>query len=160
MTALTDTPSWQLPVLPSVPEYWRCTPPSGGRPWGSRCRPPPTPSVRARREAARPGGGGPAASPTGWWHEVVQRLIVHLPAQAGGHRLDRLAPAVQHQPPQVALTVGTLVLARQRLEHLGGERLQTSADRGQLGRCDPRHPVPSTQREGRIRSHPNHHRQT
>jgi hypothetical protein len=36
VTALTDTPSWQLAVLPSVPQYWRCTPtewsPSLGKP--------------------------------------------------------------------------------------------------------------------------------
>jgi hypothetical protein len=37
--ALTDTPSWQLAVLPSVPEYCRCTPtecvPSLGKPVSS-----------------------------------------------------------------------------------------------------------------------------
>jgi hypothetical protein len=37
--ALTDTPNWQLAVLPSVPEYWRCTPteqaPSLGKPVSS-----------------------------------------------------------------------------------------------------------------------------
>ena len=36
MTASTDTPSWQLARLPSVPQYWRCTPtewaPSLGKP--------------------------------------------------------------------------------------------------------------------------------
>ena len=39
MTALTDTPSWQLALLPSVPEYCRCTPtehvPSLGKPVSS-----------------------------------------------------------------------------------------------------------------------------
>jgi hypothetical protein len=39
VTALTDTPSWQLALLPSVPEYWRCTPteqgPSLGKPVSS-----------------------------------------------------------------------------------------------------------------------------
>jgi hypothetical protein len=39
VTALTDTPSWQLAVLPSVPQYWRCTPtecsPSLGKPVSS-----------------------------------------------------------------------------------------------------------------------------
>jgi hypothetical protein len=39
VTALTDTPSWQLAVLPRVPEYWRCTPtewsPSLGKPVSS-----------------------------------------------------------------------------------------------------------------------------
>jgi len=39
VTALTDTPNWQLAVLPSVPEDWRCTPtervPSLGKPVSS-----------------------------------------------------------------------------------------------------------------------------
>jgi hypothetical protein len=39
VTALTDTPSWQLAVLPSVPQYWRWTPtewvPSLGKPVSS-----------------------------------------------------------------------------------------------------------------------------
>jgi hypothetical protein len=39
VTALTDTPNWQLAVLPSVPQYWRCTPteqsPSLGKPVSS-----------------------------------------------------------------------------------------------------------------------------
>jgi hypothetical protein len=90
---------------------------------------------------------------------VVQRLVVDLP-QTLGHRLDRLAPPVQHQPAQVALAAGTLVGARQRLEDVGGEGLQAIADGGQLGRSDARHPVPSTRCEGRIHSHPNHHKQT
>src|SRR6266536_107701 len=30
VTALTDTPSWQLARLPSVPQYWRCTPTEPG----------------------------------------------------------------------------------------------------------------------------------
>ena len=38
-TACTDTPSWQLPILPSVPEYCRLTPgeslPSLGKPVSS-----------------------------------------------------------------------------------------------------------------------------
>jgi hypothetical protein len=58
-------PSWQLARLPSVPEYWRCTPPSSCRLWRSRCRRPPTRSVPALRSAPRPAAGGPAASPRG-----------------------------------------------------------------------------------------------
>jgi hypothetical protein len=75
-------------------------------------------------------------------HKVVQRLVVHL-AEPGGHRFDRLAPPVQHQPAQVALATGTLVLARQRLEHPGGEPFQAPADGGQLGRGDPSQQLPS-----------------
>ncbi len=69
-------------------------------------------------------------------HEMVQRLVLHI-SQPLGHRLDRLAAAVQHQPAQVAQPTGTLIGAWQRLEHLGGEPLQASTDGGQLGRCDP-----------------------
>src|SRR5437773_1388697 len=49
---------------------------------------------------------------------------------------DPPAPAVQHQPAQVALATGALVGAREGLEHVGGERLKAPADGGQLGRCD------------------------
>jgi hypothetical protein len=61
--------------------------------------------------------GQPAADrppvPWGGRHEVVQRLVMHLPAKPGGHRLDRLAPPLQHQPAQIALATGTLILTRQ-----------------------------------------------
>jgi hypothetical protein len=70
---------------------------------------------------------------------VVQRLVVHLTAEPGSHRLDRLAPALQHQPAQVARAAGTLVLAWQRREDLVREPFQAPADGGQLGRCDASH---------------------
>jgi hypothetical protein len=73
---------------------------------------------------------------------VVQRLIVHLTAEPAGHRLDRLAPSVQQQPAQVALATGTLVGARQGLEDVVRERLQASADGGQLGRRDASQQLP------------------
>jgi hypothetical protein len=41
---------------------------------------------------------------------VVQRLVVHL-TQPLRHRLDRLAPTLQHQPTQVALPAGALISA-------------------------------------------------
>jgi hypothetical protein len=66
---------------------------------------------------------------------VVQRLVVDL-AEPGGHRLDRLAAAVQQQPAQVALAAATLIPTGQRLEDVGGEPLQAVTDGGQLGRCD------------------------
>jgi hypothetical protein len=64
---------------------------------------------------------------------VVQRLVVHLPAEALGHRLDRCAPAVQHQPTQVALPAGALIGACKRGEQVVGEGFQASTDRGQFG---------------------------
>jgi hypothetical protein len=79
--------------------------------------------------------------PRGDRDEVVQRLVVHL-TQTGGHRLDRLAAPVQHQPAQVTLPTNALIGARQRLEDVLGEGFQALADSGQLGRCDARHPVP------------------
>jgi hypothetical protein len=91
---------------------------------------------------------------------VVQRLVVHLPAQAGGDRLHRLAPAVQHQPAQVALAAGALILAWQRLEDIGSERLQAPADGGQLGWCDAPHSSPSGGPGGRIHSHTTSQTQT
>jgi hypothetical protein len=60
-------------------------------------------------------------------HEVVQRLVMHLAAEPSGHRLDRLAPPLQHQPAQVARPAGTLVGARQRREDVVRERLQAPA---------------------------------
>jgi hypothetical protein len=69
---------------------------------------------------------------------VVQRLVVHL-TQPGGHRLDRLAAAVQHQPAQVALPAGALIAAWQRREQVVGEGFQASTDPGQLGCCEATH---------------------
>jgi hypothetical protein len=57
--------------------------------------------------------------------------------QPGGHRLDRLAAAIQQQPAQVALPAGALIPTGQRREQVVGEPLQAPADGGQLGRCDP-----------------------
>jgi hypothetical protein len=62
----------------------------------------------------------------------MQRLVVHL-TQTLGHRLDRLAPAVQHQPAQVALPPHALIGTRQRREDVLGEGFQASTDRGQPG---------------------------
>jgi hypothetical protein len=69
---------------------------------------------------------------------VVQRLVVHL-AEPGGHRLDRLAAAVQHQPAQVALPTSALIAAGQGREDVVGEGFQASTDRGQLGWCEAAH---------------------
>jgi hypothetical protein len=68
----------------------------------------------------------------------MQRLVVDL-AEALRHRLDRLTPSLEHQPAQVAGAAGSLVLTRQGLEHLVRERLQASADSGQLACCDASH---------------------
>ncbi|GIH48555.1 hypothetical protein Mro03_37340 [Microbispora rosea subsp. rosea] len=53
-------------------------------------------------------------------------MVVH--SQAFGHRLHRLAAAVQQQAPQVGQPFGPLIPAGQRSEHLSGEQLQLPAD--------------------------------
>ncbi len=69
MMALTDTPSWQLARLPSVPVYWRCTPtehgPSLGKPVSSTTHAvgPSAPISRsARRRRTGPGSHGLVAT--------------------------------------------------------------------------------------------------
>ena len=69
MMALTDTPSWQLARLPSVPVYWRPTPtehgPSLGKPVSSTTHAvgPSAPISRsARRRRTGPGSHGLVAT--------------------------------------------------------------------------------------------------
>jgi hypothetical protein len=53
-------------------------------------------------------------------HELLQGL--HVPVrQPLGHRLDRLAPALQHQTPQITRTPPPLIPPRHRGEHIGNE---------------------------------------
>src|SRR4051812_20349803 len=50
-------------------------------------------------------------------HKLLQGL--HVPVrQTRGHRLDRLAPAIQHQPAQIALTLHPLIPTWHRGEHI------------------------------------------
>ena len=86
---------------------------------------------------------------------MVQRLVVRL-TQALGHRLDRLAPPVQHQPAQVALPAGTLISPCKRGEDVVGEGFQASTNPGQFGWCEATHgllPCPWTG-DGTSPSHP------
>jgi hypothetical protein len=48
---------------------------------------------------------------------LLQVLLVAI-RQPSGHRLDRLAPPIQHQPAQRAVALGPLVLPRNRGEYL------------------------------------------
>jgi transposase InsO family protein len=59
--------------------------------------------------------------------------------QPGGHRLDRLALAVQQQPTQVALAPTALVFAGDGLEQVLGEGGQAGADAAKLGGCHVSH---------------------
>ncbi|GGV90748.1 hypothetical protein GCM10010228_79780 [Streptomyces massasporeus] len=53
-------------------------------------------------------------------HELLQILLIAV-RQSACHSGDRLAPAVQHQPPQVTVTLGALVPARHGREHIRHE---------------------------------------
>jgi pyruvate,water dikinase len=55
--------------------------------------------------------------------ELLQLLVIHT--QSLTHRLHRLALPVQHQPPQIQLTLSTLVTTREASEHLRREGFQT-----------------------------------
>ncbi|GHK05925.1 hypothetical protein SY2F82_77220 [Streptomyces sp. Y2F8-2] len=82
--------------------------------------------------------------------EVGQRLPVAVLTQPGGHRLHRLAPPVQQQPPQIDLAPPALIRPRERLEHLRREVLQITPDRGQLPTQHTRsttHPIKRTRHQ-------------
>jgi hypothetical protein len=75
VTALTETPSWQLAVLPSVPQYWRCTPtersPSLGKPVSSTAHAvgesaPTSRSARRRRTGRQSHGETPMKWCSAW----------------------------------------------------------------------------------------------
>lgn len=60
-------------------------------------------------------------------HELLQGL--HVPVrQTLGHRLDRLAPAIEHQAPPITLTPPPLIPPRQRPEHIGNELRQLTPE--------------------------------
>ena len=64
-------------------------------------------------------------------HELLQTLFIPV-RQPPGHRLDRLALAIQHQPAHIHLTPTPLILPAHRLEHLRGELHQPPAHPRQL----------------------------
>jgi hypothetical protein len=75
VTASTDTPSWQLARLPSVPEDWRCTPteqlPSLGKPVSSTtqavgCSAPHSTSASRRRTGRQSHGETPMKWCSAW----------------------------------------------------------------------------------------------
>ncbi|MFF4779663.1 hypothetical protein [Microtetraspora fusca] len=74
--------------------------------------------------------------------ELLESLVVDT--QALGHRLHRLAAAVQQQAPQVGQPFGPLIPAGQRSEHLRSEGLQLLPDMGKVlgghARIAPLHP--------------------
>jgi len=58
--------------------------------------------------------------PGGLIHELLQVLLVAV-RQPRGHGLDGLAATVHHQPSQIAVALGPLILARHRGEHIRHE---------------------------------------
>ena len=51
-----------------------------------------------------------------------------IDTKTGGHRLHRLAFAVQQQPTQIQLALGPLIRPGQPAEHLGREPLEPRPD--------------------------------
>lgn len=78
-------------------------------------------------------------------HELLQSL--HVPVrQPLGHRLDRLAPAIQHQAPQITLAPPPLIPPWQRPEHIGNELRQLTPEPFHFPRPHPRK-MPNTRRD-------------
>jgi hypothetical protein len=159
VTALTDTPSWQLAVLSSVPQHWRCAPtewsPSLGKPVSSTAHAvgvsAPTSRVASRR--------GPAASPRARPRRSGAAPGRAPPQRAGRPSARSTCGGPPASTPQIALTTGTLILARQRLEDVIGERLRAPTDSSQLAWCDASHPASLRDRR-RIHLQTIHHTQT
>ncbi|MGP4001415.1 hypothetical protein [Streptomyces sp. 8N706] len=61
-------------------------------------------------------------------------LTVPVLPEPGSHRLDRLALSVGEQTPQVDLPPPTLIVPRERLEHLRREHLQLTTQSSYLVR--------------------------
>ena len=135
MTACTLTATWQLPILPKVPEYCRAT---HADTVTSLAWP-----VSSMTHAC--GSITPIANRANVFHrnhvpwragdELLQPLVIH--PQPGGHRLHRLPPTVQHQPPQVQPAGGPLIRPRQRGENLPREGVKLLADRGETAASIP-----------------------
>ena len=88
------TATWQLPILPSVPEYWRCTP-TDARPLLGKAGAVEHQHARSRAGSRRAAAATtPSAFHVGFGDEVLQRLIAARIAQPRPHRLHRLAAAV------------------------------------------------------------------
>jgi hypothetical protein len=86
--------------------------------------------------------------PGGLVDELLQRLLQRVgvgaevaAGQPGGHRLDRLALAVQQQPPQVGLAPAALVLAGDGGEEVFCEGGETGADAAKLCGVTVCHPA-------------------
>ena len=124
LAAWTLTATWQFARLPSAPQYCGATPtdirPSLGNDTSSITQAAGLTSGSSRSLIRRCTGTGSHGRLV---HELLQVLLVAV-RQPRGHRLDRLAAAVQHQAPQIAVALGPLILARHRGEHIGHEQRQ------------------------------------
>jgi hypothetical protein len=121
---LTLTAIWQLVTLPAVRVYRRA---SHGDAVPHLSNPVPVPPRHRRvRPHDQLGDAGAYRLHRPWavGDEVVQRLLVH-PAEARGHRLDRLTPHIEHQPLQI---LGRPILPagpRPHREHMRGETAES-----------------------------------
>ncbi len=114
-----------VPRFPSVPEYWRLTPgeslPSLGNPVSSSTHA--TTRSPARRAPRPP--HHQRRIPRTVRQELLQRLVVSVPAQPLGQRLKRLPSTLLQQPTQIHAPITNLRRPVHRpRQHLNPERLQ------------------------------------
>ncbi|MCY0932498.1 hypothetical protein OTB20_41490 [Streptomyces sp. H27-H1] len=137
---------WQLPTFPKVPEYRRATPadalPSLGKSVSSTTH---TYAGGPSHGPSRESGPDVLDRPDRGRYELLQLLMVH--AEAFGHRLHRLAPAIQQQAPQIQATLDPLIPPHQRREHLGGELLQPDPKRSKFPSPHTTSELPDTHRD-------------
>nr|AHE39912.1 Integrase catalytic subunit [Streptomyces sp. F8] len=93
----------------------------------------PLTSERRRRLCERVDSGRPIA------HVAVRQPLAH--------RLDRLAPPVQHQAPQIALAPPPLIPPRQRPEHIGNELRQLAPQPFRFPQLHPGRRLPTASRD-------------
>jgi hypothetical protein len=75
---------------------------------------------------------------------VCQRLTVAVLAEAGRHRLHRLAPPLQQQSAHIRLPPAPLIRTEEPVEQLRRERLQVLPDFGHLLRCHTSSTTPTS----------------
>jgi hypothetical protein len=106
--AETESPDWQLPTLPSVPDTRGRRRPSTVRLWGTRRHRRSRRAVRSERSCATPR----RSRAQGLWLTNCWEALLVTVGQARRHRLNRLAAPVEHQAAQAGLTPAALVATR------------------------------------------------
>ena len=138
MAAEIDTPSWQFETLPSAAVLARDPHRVAAELWKAGVVDDPGGGLELLGHPAGEALSNRAPVPRRLVDELLQALLVAI-LEPSRHRLDRLAPAVEHQPAHVDLAPAALILARHRLKHLRGEVDEPAPDPRELPRLQPGH---------------------